>query len=206
LIVASCLWTAACCAFHTLGDLLERYAAVVVPRKRGADRERYMLRVVLRHPMARLSLDRLTSGEVAKYRNDRLAAVSGDTVRRELAIVGHCLEVARHETRSCAARKSGRAGKVVPPPSHPRERRTTAIELEWLLAACQATCSCWLAPWSNWRWRPGCGAANCWPCGRRTWTRWPGRCSFELLKNGHPRTVPLSPRALENHSEYSPCR
>jgi hypothetical protein len=32
---------------HMLRQLLERYAAVVVPRKRGADRELYMLRVIL---------------------------------------------------------------------------------------------------------------------------------------------------------------
>src|SRR6516162_11923872 len=31
---------------HTLAHLLERYTATVVPRKRGASRERYMLRVV----------------------------------------------------------------------------------------------------------------------------------------------------------------
>ena len=51
---------------HTLADLLERYATTIVPRKRSADRERYMLRVILRHPMARLSLHRLTPAEVAK--------------------------------------------------------------------------------------------------------------------------------------------
>src|SRR5262245_18551609 len=82
---------------HTLADLLERYAATIVPRKRSADRERYMLRVILRHPLARLSLDQLAPAEVAKYRDDRLALVTGDTVRRELAIVRHCLEVARNE-------------------------------------------------------------------------------------------------------------
>jgi hypothetical protein len=52
-MLASCSWTAACCVPHTLANLLERYAATIVPHKRSADRERYMLRVVLRHPMAR---------------------------------------------------------------------------------------------------------------------------------------------------------
>jgi hypothetical protein len=46
---------------HTLADLLKRYAAEVVPRKRSADREAYLLRVILRHPIARLSLHRLTA-------------------------------------------------------------------------------------------------------------------------------------------------
>jgi hypothetical protein len=46
---------------HTLADLLRRYVAEVVPRKRSADREVYMLRVILRHPIARVSLHLLTA-------------------------------------------------------------------------------------------------------------------------------------------------
>ena len=82
---------------HTLADMLKRYAAEVVPRKRSADREVYMLRVILRHPIARVSLQQLTAAEIAKYRDHRLSLVTGDTVLRELAIVRHCLEVARNE-------------------------------------------------------------------------------------------------------------
>jgi hypothetical protein len=82
---------------HTLADLLRRYEAEVVPRKRSADREVYMLRVILRHPVARVSLHLLTTTEIAKYRDYRLALVKSDAVRRELAIVRHCIEVARKE-------------------------------------------------------------------------------------------------------------
>jgi hypothetical protein len=81
---------------HTLAQLLERYAVTVIPRKRGAHRERYM-RVILRHPLSRLSLHRLTPAEIAKYRDERLAVVTSATVQRELAIVRHCLQVARNE-------------------------------------------------------------------------------------------------------------
>src|SRR5262249_4063202 len=123
---------------HTLADLLERYGATIVPRKRSADREHYMLRVILRHPMARLSLHRLTPAEVAKYRDDRLAAVNGDTVRRELAIVRHCLEIARHEWGFVLPVNPVRQVKL-PSPSNPRERRATGTELQQLLAACDAT-------------------------------------------------------------------
>lgn len=41
---------------YTLADLLKRYAAEVVPRKRSADREVYLLRVILRHPRVRVIL------------------------------------------------------------------------------------------------------------------------------------------------------
>jgi hypothetical protein len=82
---------------HTLADLLNRYAAEVLPRKRSADREIYMLRVILRHPIAGVSLQLLTTTEIAKYRDYRSSLVKSDTVRRELAIVRHCIEVARNE-------------------------------------------------------------------------------------------------------------
>ncbi len=80
-----------------VGRLLQRYASEVVPRKRGADREVYMLRVILRHPIGRISMHRLTATEIVNYRDHRPSLVKSDTVRRELAIVRYCLEVARNE-------------------------------------------------------------------------------------------------------------
>src|SRR5262249_28413784 len=181
---------------HTLADLLERYAAAILPRKRSANRERYMLRVVLRHPMARLSLHQLTPAEVARYRDARLAVVSGDTVRRELAILRHCLEVARNEWGFVLPSNPVRQIKL-PRPSNPRERRATADELERLLAACEAR-SC--------RWLPAIIQLAVETGMRRSELlamRWDdvdlkGRTVLlRSTKNGLPRTVPLSPRALE---------
>jgi hypothetical protein len=60
----------------TLGSLLERYRDTVTPRKRGANRELYKIRVLLRHPMAQSSLDRLTAADMAAYRDERLAAAT----------------------------------------------------------------------------------------------------------------------------------
>jgi integrase len=181
---------------HTLADLLERYAANIVPRKRSADRERYMLRAVLRHPMARLSLHRLTPAEVAKYRDDRLAVVSGDTVRRELAIVRHCLEVARHEWGFVLPSNPVRQVKL-PRPSKPRERRATTTELELLLSACEATSSRWLPALIQLAVETGMRRSELLAI------RWDDvdlgahTVLLRSTKNGHPRTVPLSPRALE---------
>jgi integrase len=181
---------------HTLGDLLERYAAVVVPRKRSADREHYMLRVVLRHPMARLSLHRLSPVEVARYRDDRLAAVSGDTVRRELAIVRHCLEIARHEWGFVLPVNPVRQVRL-PPPSNPRERRATATELQRLLAACEVTSCRWLPAMIQLAVETGMRRSELLAM---RWDDVDTVARTVLLrntKNGHPRTVPLSPRALE---------
>jgi integrase len=181
---------------HTLADLLERYAATIVPRKRGAGRELYMLRVILRHPMARLSLHRLTPAEVAKYRDDRLAAVSGDTVRRELAIVRHCLEVARKEWGFVLPLNPVHQVKL-PRPNSPRERRATAGELERLLSACEATRCPWLPAIIQLAVETGMRRSELLAM---RWNDVNLGASTVLLRNtktGLPRTVPLSVRALK---------
>jgi integrase len=181
---------------HTLADLLERYGASIVPRKRAADREHYILRVILRHPMARLSLHRLSPAEIARYRDDRLAVVSGDTVRRELAIVRHCLEVARNEWGFMLPSNPVHQIKL-PRPNNPRERRVTASELERLLAACDSGASHWLPAVIQLAVETGMRRSELLAM------RW-NDVNFEArtvllrnTKNGHPRTVPLSPRARE---------
>jgi hypothetical protein len=101
-------------------------AAEVVRRKRSADREVYQLGVILRHPIPRVSLHRLIASEIAKYPGHRLLLVKADTVRRELAIVRHCIEVARNEwdfvlpTNLVQQVKLPRAG-------NPRERGSTLV-------------------------------------------------------------------------------
>lgn len=81
----------------TLGALLKRYEEVVTPRKRGARSEQSRIKVLSEHPMAQVPVTRVTAAMVASYRDDRLKVVSGDSVRRELGILRHCLEVARKE-------------------------------------------------------------------------------------------------------------
>ncbi len=60
----------------TLLQMLERYEATVTPLKKGEASERYRLRVLRNHPIARLSLDKLTPAMVTIYRDDRLRSVS----------------------------------------------------------------------------------------------------------------------------------
>jgi hypothetical protein len=81
----------------TLADLLARYEAEVTPRKRGAKQERYKLRVIRSHAIAAAPLAKLTSSTLCSYRDDRLKKVRAGTVRRELALLQHCLEIARRE-------------------------------------------------------------------------------------------------------------
>jgi hypothetical protein len=108
---------------YTAATMLRRYEETVTPRKRGADRERYKIRVLLAHPISQLSLDRLTTAAIAAYRDDRMSIVSAGTVRRELAVLQHCLAVARDEWGIPAPLNAARLVKL-PAPGPARERRT----------------------------------------------------------------------------------
>jgi integrase len=181
---------------HILAHLLERYAGKVVPRKRAADRELYMLRVVLRHPLSRLSLHRLTPAEVAKYRDERLAVVTSATVRRELAIVRHCIQIARNEWGFVLPSNPVDQVKL-PAPNNPRDRRASAGELERLLETCEARGNQRLSAIIQLAVETGIRRSEL------LGMRWAdvdleARTVFlRNTKNGHPRTVPLSPRAVE---------
>jgi hypothetical protein len=122
---------------------LERYRDTVTPRKRGANRELYKLKVLLRHRMARLSLDRVTAAELAAYRDHRLAIVKPDTVRREMAILHHCLRLASEEWD--VPMSSNPLGRIrLPPPGRSRDRRVDAGELDRLVRACVSNRTKWL--------------------------------------------------------------
>ena len=87
----------------TLSDLLVRYETEVTSRKRSVTPEGYMIATIKRtlgrdgEPLGSIPLDRLTPSVLAGYRDTRLQVVSPSSVRRELAIIQHCLEVARKE-------------------------------------------------------------------------------------------------------------
>lgn len=81
----------------TIGDLLERYEREITPGKRSNDREIDKLRVIRRHDIGVIPASKLESHAVATYRDTRLKVVKPATVRRELAILRHCLEIAIHE-------------------------------------------------------------------------------------------------------------
>ncbi len=118
----------------TLLQMLERYEATVTPLKKGEASERYRLRALQNHPIARLSLNKLTPAMVTIYRDDRLRSVSASSVRRELAILQHCLEVARNEWGVALQQNPvSKIGK--PAQGRARERRVTVEELERLRVA-----------------------------------------------------------------------
>jgi hypothetical protein len=113
-------------------------AAEVVRHKHSADSEVYLLSVILRHPIPRVSLHRLTASEIAKYRDHRQSLVKADTMRRELAMFRHCIEVARNDSDFVLPTNLVQQVKL-PRAGNPRERRVNTGELEKLLATCETS-------------------------------------------------------------------
>ena len=124
----------------SLRDLLERYIVEITPTKRSAETEKLRITSFMRDTLCDMTLDRLTGRYIALYRDRRLTAVSSSTVRRELAIVRHAIEVARKEW-GLPLTGNPVAEIRYPPLKDGRDRRLEAGELERLmeaLARCQS--------------------------------------------------------------------
>lgn len=120
----------------TLADIIDRYLKEVTPQKRSASTELARLTKLKRDPICSVTLAKLSSEDVAKYRDRRLAEVLPGTVRRELSLLHHSLELARKEW---GFRLSGNPVKDITHPKlrNARDRRLEPGELERLYQAVQ---------------------------------------------------------------------
>lgn len=83
---------------ETFKDLLERYEAVVTPKKRGQREEVIRLRRFAKNEtLGNLKINELTPAVFAKYRDERLKEVSPGSVRREMNTLNHLLKIAHNE-------------------------------------------------------------------------------------------------------------
>ncbi len=179
-----------------VGDLLARYEATVTAGKRGAASERYRLRTLQAHPISQVPLARLTPATIAGYRDDRLKLVQPGSVRREIAILQHCLEVARKEWG--VSLPTNPAQQIaLPSPQAPRERRLEPTEMDRLLSALAQT-----GPWYLRSFLLLCVETGM-RRGELLSVRWTDvdlrqhTMRVSKTKNGHPRTIPLTPSATE---------
>jgi hypothetical protein len=119
----------------TLGELLTRYRDQVSPTKRSAHTEKSRINAILRRPITHRMLAKLSSADVATYRDERLKDVAPATVVRELNTLSHAIEIALREWGLWLPRNPV---KMVRRPTVPqgRKRRLEDGEEERLLAAC----------------------------------------------------------------------
>jgi integrase len=178
-----------------LRDLLNRYERTITITKKGEASERYRLMVLRRHWVGRLSLDELTPSMVCEYRDDRLKKVSPSSVRRELAVLQHCLEVARREWNVGLSRNPVVEVKK-PSENRARQRRVTSDEMERLQESLEKTKHKTLANIVRFAIHTGMRRSEILLIRWADVDRQAHTVHVADTKNGSSRTVPLSPSAM----------
>ena len=177
-----------------LMPMLERYVEEVTPTKKGESQERFRAAQLKRTKLAAMYMDKITGEVVAQYRDQRLTEVSNNTVRLELAFLSVVFEQCRKEWGLALSNPVKQIR--MPKPGKPRQRRLEAGEEDALLAACKASGAHYLHSFvvlaieTGMRFGELAGVIR-------------ANVNFEKrtiylpdTKNGEPRTVPLSTRAL----------
>ena len=178
-----------------LKDLLERYEVELTPLKRGAVSEACRIRTLKAATIASLSLDKLTPSVLARHRDERLLVVSGPSVKRELAILQHCLEVARKDWGVPLSKNPMEAVRK-PQSAKPRTRRLSTEDAEKLAIGLLKTRNRLLGDVVRFAIATGMRR------GEILALRWSNvdlqarTAHLPQTKNGKSRTVPLSAAAL----------
>ena len=184
----------------TLSFALAKYRDTVAPTHRSGDREQRCIDAMLKHHQrfTRLRLDTLTVADVSKWRDERLQKVAASTVVRELTLlqgaVGHALDAGAVNVVQQVKR---------PRVDDRRERRLQAGEWQRLMQACDQDRNKLLRPLLV------LAVETAMRRGELLTMQWRHvdlqRCTALLpkTKNGHARTVPLSPVAVDFLSALS---
>jgi len=185
-----------------LSEALDRYEREVTPGKKGASREKSVIARLRRHKISKKAVSRVKASDVAGYRDERLAeGLAGNTVRLELALLGHLFTIGIKEWDWPLANpvRSVRMPKVAPGRERrldPRPGDDGRTEEQRLLIACEASKSRHLLPIVKLALETGMRQGEILSL---TWE------NIDLVqkvahlpdtKNGDSRDVPLSPAAL----------
>ncbi len=182
----------------TFAAVLDRYLNEITPTKKASTQlgEKKKAKTV-RAALGKYALAALTPQTIARYRDDRLAAGKGaNTVRLELALISHVINIAIKEWRIGLATNPVSSIRKPSPPKG-RERRLTKDEWHTLFKACAAYSNPML------KWIVGLARETGM---RKTEIKTLRRSDVELrhrtialtdTKNTETRTVPLSRHAVE---------
>ena len=178
----------------TLGELVDRYADEVSPRKKNARSEKYILTAWKDSPFGARPADSVTPALFARWRDERLAAgAAGSTVRNHLntlsAVYRHAVtEWGFHQLTNPVAQLKR------PSPGKSRTRRVSDEEINALLSV---TWSPSLAPLVRLAIHTGMRLSELLNLQWRHINLASQTAYLPDTKNGHARTVPLSSSAVE---------
>jgi integrase len=179
----------------TVGTLLQRYEDEVTSRKRGQTSEASRIRTFLRSPLANVATHLLSAQMVAAYRDERLKSVSGETVRRELTVLRHCIEVSRKEWGAPFAGNPVRQ-ITLPSPSKVRGQRLPDGAEASIMAALTKTRAWYLRPLIMPALETGMRRGELLALKWASVDMNAGLAHLKTSKNGYGRSVPLTPTAI----------
>jgi len=180
----------------TVKTLTDRYLEEVAPRKRSFRAMRYDL-LVLGHHFRYRTLATLTAGDVAAFRDSRLAeGCAGATVRKQLNVLARVIDTAGREWGIHAPVNPARL-VARPSAAQGRSRRLSRDEQAMLLQGCRASRA------SNLEAIVELALETAMRLGELLGLEWKNvhlnrrTVHLHTTKNGEQRTVPLSSRAVE---------
>lgn len=184
--------------------LLERYRSTILPLKRSAYQEGYILNALGRQSFAKLSMARIRPEHIARFRDERLDEVSASTLNRTLVVLSHVFETARTEWGFEGLENP--VSKIRKPRPNPsRTRRLSDDEQRRLIAALGASRNPVILPLTQFALETGMRLSEmlglCWDHVDLE----DRMVELTLTKNGRGRHVPLSSRALGILSERVRC-
>ncbi len=180
----------------TVGDLLRRYRDTITPKKRSAPIERYRIAVILRHPIALLTLARATPDRFVEHREARLREVTGETARKDLILLRHLFDTARREW-GLKLQRNPLDDVAKPPPCKSRTRRVMPEEFARLQTALLKSRNPVLGTAMRFAIETGMRRGELLRMEWQHVNRERRTLEIPLTKTGHPRIIPLSTAALE---------
>ncbi|QGG89026.1 tyrosine-type recombinase/integrase [Agrobacterium sp. MA01] len=187
---------------RTLGDLLVTYRDKITPHKKSASVERYRIDKILRHSIANTQAAKLMPAQVASYRDERLESVSGETTRQDLVLLRQVLDVARREWGlKIAANPVDDVRK--PPPAKARTRRVHFSDLRAIAKGLQTFRNPLLRHVILFALATGMRRGEILRVEWQHVDQKQALLTIPVTKNGHPRTIPLSRRALKVLADLS---
>jgi integrase len=178
----------------SLGELVQRYLEEIVPTKKGAANETIVLKAFMRDPICSKKLSVLATSDFAAYRDKRLEAVTGKSLARWLSPLSNMFRIARFEWGLPLSNPLTDLRLVTT--DRKRQRRLHEGELERLLLAVRRSRNRYIKPVILF------AIETAMRRGEILAMQWDHldfiRCSVAIpeAKNGHSRTILLSPRAI----------
>ncbi|MCJ2105920.1 site-specific integrase [Methylobacterium sp. E-041] len=181
---------------ETIGSILTRYGNEISPTKRGCPREQSIIRLVTKYPLHSVRLNDLSEGKAAYYRDTRLKVAKPATVVRELAVLSHALEIARRvwdlPVKENVFRKVHK-----PAVNNARTRRLEHRELEKITTAIHDRGCDYLTDIITLAIETGARGCELFGIELQHIDFCKKTVYFPITKNGSPRTIPLTPNAIE---------